>query len=326
MPFPDESVPASDRGAGPLADRLTVVLLTYNCANWVRDTLTHLRDLRLPLVAVDNGSTDATREILADFPDVRVVALGRNTGAAGRNAGVEAAHTDYVLFCDDDGWYERDGLDYAVRLLDQHPDLALINARILVGEQRYLDPISVEMADSPLPDRHGLPGAVLLSFMAGASLVRRTAYLQVGGYDERFFIGGEEETLAIKLARMGWQMRYLPEVVMHHYPSTVNAPRLRHWGMRNTIVNAWLHRPLGSALRWTAFTLADAPKNRDLLRALGMLARDVPWIVRERRPMARDLDEELLVLNRRRFADRRRLFTVREQVIKDPSSWGTGTA
>jgi GT2 family glycosyltransferase len=166
---------------------------------------------------------------------------------------------------------------------------------------------------------------VLLSFMAGASIVRRTAYLQVGGYDERFFIGGEEETLAVKLARMGWQMRYVPEIVMHHHPSTVNAPRLRHFGLRNTLVNCWLHRRFGSALRYTALLLSDTPKNRDFVLGLGLTLRALPWIVRERRPMTRDLDQQYTVLDRRRFATRRRLLTFREDVIKDPASWGTGT-
>ncbi len=301
------------------------MLLTYNCADWVLDTLERLEDLGLPVIAVDNASTDDTREVLAKFPEVRVVALPNNIGAAGRNVGAQRAGTPYVLFCDDDGWFEREGLDEAVAMFDRHPELALVNARIVVGDERYLDPISVEMADSPLPDRHGIPGAVLLSFMAGAAMVRRTAYLSVGGYDPRFFIGGEEETLAVKLARRGWQMRYVPAFVMHHHPSTVNAPKLRRFGLRNTLVNAWLHRPLRSALKWTAFTLADTPKNRDMLRGVGLTLRAVPWIVRERRPMSEQLDADLAVLDARRFAGRRSLLTFAEQVIKDPSSWGTGT-
>jgi len=120
--------------------------------------------------------------------------------------------------------------------------LAVLNARIPVGEQGRLDAISMEMADSPLPERVGIPGAVLMSFMGGAVLIRRAAYLEVGGYDPVFFMGGEEETLAHKLVRTGWHLRYLPEVVMRHYPSVANAPHLRAHGMRNTLWNAWLHR------------------------------------------------------------------------------------
>ncbi len=249
--------------------------------------------------------------MLAEYPQLEVITLPRNIGAAGRNVGVAAARTPYVAICDDDGWYQRDGLATAADLLDRHPRLGLVNARILVGDSGELDPISVEMAESPLPDGHGMPGTVLLSFMAGAVIVRVAAYEQAGGYDPRFFIGGEEETLAFKLARLGWQMRYVPEIVMRHQPSQANAPYLRAFGMRNTLWNAWLHRPLPGALRWTAFTLADTPKNRDYLRGLALTLAGAGWVARSRRPWSPDLEEQARLLDQRRFRRRRPLLTVR---------------
>jgi GT2 family glycosyltransferase len=297
-----------------LAERLTVVLLTYNCAARIGAVLDRLTGLGVPVVVVDNGSRDDIRGVLAGFPGVDALLLPTNIGAAARNAGLERATTPYVAFCDDDGWYERDGLRAAVDLLDAHPRLGLVNARILVGAEQRLDVISAEMAASPVPERAGIPGPVLLSFMAGAAIVRREAYQEAGGYDGRFFIGGEEETLAVKLARRGWQMRYAPEVVLHHRPSLANAGSLRHIGLRNTVVNAWLHRPLRSALRWTAFSLADAPKNRDFVRGLGLILRAVPWILRERSPMPAALDADLRLLDERRFRVRRRFLTYREDL------------
>lgn len=80
--------------------------------------------------------------------------------------------------------------------------------------------------------------------------------------------------------------------------------------MRNTLTNAWLHRPLASAVRWTLFTLADTPKNADYLRGLWLFLRSVPWIVAERRPMTAELDVTLRLLDARRFASRRPLLTM----------------
>jgi GT2 family glycosyltransferase len=210
--------------------------------------------------------------------------------------------TPYVAFCDDDGWWERDGLERAARLLDEHPRLALVNARIMVGDQGALDPISAEMASSPLPETDGVPGTVLFSFMGGAAVVRVSAYEQVGGYHPAFFIGGEEETLAWPLLKAGWSMRYRDDVVMHHHPSLANFSGLRHFGIRNTLWNSWLHRPPAGALRWTIFLLRSSPKNRDLVRGLWLAARGVPWVLRRRRPMSPDLDAGVRVLEERRFA------------------------
>jgi GT2 family glycosyltransferase len=301
--------------SGELADRLTVVLLTYECGHRLDRVLEHLGALGLPVIAVDNASTDDTAAVLSRHPWIRVVRSPANLGAAGRNLGAEQARTPYVLFCDDDGWYERDGLEVAVRMFDEHPRLAVVNARILVGEQDELDGISVEMAASPVPDRAGIPGPVLLSFMAGAAMVRVSAYREVGGYDPEFFLGGEEETLAFKLLRNGWHMRYLPEAVMHHHPSIANAPRLRAHGMRNTLWNAWLHRRFRSAVRYSAFILADTPKNRDWLRGVGMTLAGLPRVLVHRRPLPRDVDGDLRMLEERRFAGRRSIFNRVDPVL-----------
>jgi GT2 family glycosyltransferase len=289
----------------PVVEELTVVLLTYNCGHRLSTILARLRETGVPVIAVDNASADDTVAQLRASPDITVVALPRNIGAAARNVGARRATTRYVAFCDDDGWYERDGLRTAVQWLERHPKLAVVNARILVGGENRLDGISVEMADSPLPDRVGIPGAVLLSFMGGAVVVRRSAFLQVGGYDERFFMGGEEETVSFVLADAGWHMRYVPEVVMHHYPSVANAPTLRAHGMRNTLWNAWLRRRWRSALRWTVFTLADTPKNGDWVRGVRMAIGGLPWVLANRAPVGRQLDDDLSVLDQRRFRARR---------------------
>ncbi|MVA74884.1 glycosyltransferase [Auraticoccus sp. F435] len=289
----------------PLAQRVTVVLLTYNCAHRLDEVLDHLLALGVPLVAVDNASGDGTVDVLRRR-GVEVHRLPRNIGAAARNVGVELARTPYVACCDDDGWYEREGLVLAADLMDRHPVLAVVNARILVGPEQRLDPISAVMADSPLPDRHDLPGTVLMGFMAGAVVVRRSAYLQVGGYAERFFIGGEEETLALPLLRAGWQMRYVPEVVVQHRPSRANVDAVRPYGMRNTLWNAWLHRPLGSALRWTWFVLRDPRRRPGRWRGVLWALLGMPAVLRDRSVMPAQLDADLRVLDEAHYATLRR--------------------
>jgi GT2 family glycosyltransferase len=284
-----------------LADRITVVLLLHNCEKWVGRTLDRLVELELPIVAVDNASSDGTRDVVAAYRDVTLLRLRDNIGAAGRNAGAALARTPYVAFCDDDGYFERSGLEYAANALDAFPDVALVNARIIVGPEQSLDPISAEMQASPLQDTVPLPGKRLLGFMGGAIVARRDAYLAVGGYSTTFFIGGEEETLAWPLVRRGWQLRYLPEVVVHHHPSLANYTGIRHFGIRNTLWNAWLHRPFTSATRYTGFIVRSQPKNRDLLRGLWLTVRGCAWVLRDRHPVDDALDRQLRQLEERRF-------------------------
>jgi GT2 family glycosyltransferase len=297
------AVPEGKAPPGHRERRISIVVLTHNCADWVERTLErHLAVDGTPaVIAVDNGSTDATVDILRHHRGVEVVSLPRNVGAAARNAGVQAARTPYVAFSDDDTWYAPDAPSRMADLFDRHPRLAVVTARILVGEACAEDPMCLEMAQSPLPAAGGVPGHTLLSFLAGVSAVRRDAFLAAGGYDPRLFIGGEEELLAIDLVSAGWMMRYVPEIVAHHHPSQRNAESIRHIGLRNTLWFAWLRRHPREAARWTAHVLRQAPRSRQTLRGVLMALAGLPWVMRERRVVTPELEAQLRVLDRQRM-------------------------
>src|SRR5947209_19735363 len=148
---------------------VSVVMITRNRRDQVLRTLPKLAALpgRPPVVVVDNGSTDGTPDTVErTFPDVCVVRLDRNAGAAGRNIGVRAVTTPYVAFADDDSWWSPDAISRATSLLDANPRLALVAARVLVGPNLVTDPACVAMANSPLAAPPGAPGRSVLGFIA----------------------------------------------------------------------------------------------------------------------------------------------------------------
>lgn len=270
----------------PLSERITVVLLTYNRASEVVRSLQQLT--RLPeqprILVVDNASQDDTAErVRSEFPQVGLLIMERNMGAAARNAGVEQAHTEYIAFCDDDSWWEGGALAKAVALLDAHPRIAALSARILLGPEEKEDPICAEMASSPLPSQ-GLPGPALLGFIACAAIFRRAAYLEVDGYQQQFFVGGEEELLAMDLWAKGWAIVYAPELIAHHWPSSVrDNPARQRTILRNALWVAWLRLPLIAALRRSWEICRTAPDRTALGSALAAALRGISWVVRHRK-------------------------------------------
>jgi N-acetylglucosaminyl-diphospho-decaprenol L-rhamnosyltransferase len=116
---------------------------------------------------------------------VRLLTPGSNLGAAGRNLGVLTAETPYVAFCDDDTWWSAGALRRAEEPLDDHPRVAVLTARIIVEPAGTEDPICSDLSHSPLPTAADLPGPQLVSFLAGASVVHRDAFLAVGGFEPR---------------------------------------------------------------------------------------------------------------------------------------------
>jgi GT2 family glycosyltransferase len=67
----------------------------------------------------------------------------------------------------------------------------------------------------------------LLSVLAGASMVRREAFVQVGGFEPRLLLGGEEELLSADFAAAGWALRYLSDLLVDHAPSPARDPHHR---------------------------------------------------------------------------------------------------
>jgi GT2 family glycosyltransferase len=248
-------------------------------------TLSRLAQLpeRPSVIVVDNASVDGTPQAVAGaFPDVTTVSMMRDIGPAARTVGVERADTEVVAFSDDDSWWAPGSLGRAVEVLAAHPSVGLIAGRVLVGPERRLDATSAAMGASPLPRRPGLPGAPVLGFMACASIVRRSAFLQVGGFSAPV-IGGEEELLALDLAAAGWDLIYLADVLAYHHPSGSRDPSARVRALvTNELRTAWLRRPLRHALRRTLGAVRRVPE-REVRLGLLDVVRDFRAIRRDRR-------------------------------------------
>jgi GT2 family glycosyltransferase len=280
--------------------RLAVVVATRDRRASLLTTLAHLRALpeQPSIVVVDNGSQDGTpKYVQGQYPGIEVIALGRNLGAAARTIGARQVDTPYVAFSDDDSWWAPGALSRSVELLDTYPSLALLAAKILVGPEERLEPACLQMATSPLPSHDDLPGQPVLGFVACGAVVRRSAFLTVGGFHVRFGIGGEEELLAIDLAAAGWTLAYVSEVVAHHFPSPIRNRQARQQiVLRNALWATWLRRPWASAARRTAQLAGPAVRDAQLRPAIIHALRGLPWILRERRATPSALDSALRVV------------------------------
>ncbi|MBB2921971.1 glycosyltransferase [Cellulomonas cellasea] len=269
-------------------DRVTVVVASRDRRE---ELLASLARHRAPVLLLDNDSRDGTADaVRAALPDVEVTRLDHNVGAYARTLGVRAARTPYVAFADDDSWWAPGALGRAAEVLDAHPDVAVVAARIHVGAQERLDPFCGELARSPLPRRPGLPGPAVLGFVACAAMVRADAFASVGGFDDLVRFPGEEERVALDLAADGWQLVYVDDVLVHHHPSPArHSPDARVSAVtRSRVLTAVLRLPVRDVLRTVAAAWGAGPAPRAGLRAA---LRDVPRALRARRVVPRHVQE-----------------------------------
>jgi N-acetylglucosaminyl-diphospho-decaprenol L-rhamnosyltransferase len=283
------------RGRGD--PRVGAVVLTHNRREEVLRTVGRLVELpeQPAIVVVDNASRDGTVEALAErFTDVPCLHMAGNVGAAARNAGVAACNRPYLALCDDDTWWEPGSMARAADVLDAHPTLAIATGRVLVGDPNRVAPACREMAASPLTSSIPLPGPPLVGFHAGASMVRRTAFLQAGGFEPRFFIGGEECLLAFDLLSAGWHIAYVDELWIHHYPSVLrDAPARERLVLRNHLWVTWLRRPLAYALSETLAAVRQSQTDATARAALRDALRGLPWALHHRRVVPPGVERQI---------------------------------
>jgi poly-beta-1,6-N-acetyl-D-glucosamine synthase len=123
------------RSSGPSlpapCPRAAILVPCHNEAPQVRDTIRALTELRYPdyeIIAVDDGSTDATGAILealaTDEPRLRVLRLPVNRGkAAALCAGIQLTGAEYVICIDGDALLDEDALGWMVRALSASDDI-----------------------------------------------------------------------------------------------------------------------------------------------------------------------------------------------------------
>jgi GT2 family glycosyltransferase len=288
------------------AARTTVVIATRNRRALLLRTLDKLTDLRPPppIIVLDNASDDdtaaAVRAVSRDHDQVQLIRLPRNAGAAARNLGVRQAGTPYVAFSDDDSWWAPGALPLAERIMDSHPRLGLLAADTVVGPHERPDPVSAQMATSPLGRRPDLPGPSVLGFLACAAIVRRRAFLDAGGFSALLHFRGEEMLLSYDLAARGWGLCYVSEVRSHHHPATHRPDAGQHdqLRLRNQALTAWMRRPVREAVRTSAALLRAALRDPTAGHAVLGLLRRLPAALARRDRLPGAVEAQIRLLER----------------------------
>jgi GT2 family glycosyltransferase len=273
-----------------------IVVITRDRRSQLLATLNRLDALpgRPPMVVVDNASADGTCDaVRADFAHVRLLRLPRNQGAVARNHGVALLESRYVAFSDDDSWWEPEALPRAAAAFDAHPRLGLLSAATRVGAGGQPDPLNAVLAASPLGTAPDLPGPSVLGFLACASVVRREAFVDAGGFHPLLHFGGEETLLAIDLAARGWGVAHCPRVIARHVPDGGPRPDRATRVRRNELLTAYLRRPWPCAAALTALTARDALRDRRARLALAEALRRLPRALLHRKPVPNWLERDL---------------------------------
>jgi GT2 family glycosyltransferase len=293
-------------------ERVAVVIVNANAGPLLAETLDHLGRQTLPparTIVVDNASTDGSLDGLDEA--VEVIRLDRNEGfARANNVGVHHADDcDWVALLNPDAFPEPTWLEELVRAAHERPEYAFFGSRLVdAGSPALLDGTGDEYhvsgwawqrdhgrarAEVDEEDVHEIFGPC-----AAAAVYRRDAFLDVGGFDERYFCYFEDVDLAFRLRLAGHRCLYVPSSAVRHVGAAIagresdfavyHAHRNLVWtyvkNMPGPLV--WLYLPHHLAVNLLAlvwFSVRGHP--RAIARAKVDAVRSLPTFVRERRAL-----------------------------------------
>ena len=209
--------------------RVSVVINTFNRCESLATTLDSLRRQIYPhfeVVVVNGPSTDGTAALLQSRrDDLRVGTCAERNLSVSRNVGIAMAAGDLVAFVDDDGVPDENWLADAVAAFDQD-DIAGAGG-FVYDHTGYRLQYRYSFADrlgrgifniaKPMDDELCYPGSSIYPYLQGTNAIfRRSALMEVGGFDEEYDYYLDETDLCLRLIDAGYRLRQLSNSFVYH--------------------------------------------------------------------------------------------------------------
>lgn len=230
------------------ARTVTAVISAWNKSEDVRANLLGIRAQVRPfddVVVVDNCSSDGTPQMIRrDFPEVRLVVMPNSAYGACEtfNVGFSTALSEYVAILDDDvvltpWWLERS----LARMAAEPETTAVVSTKVVEPGM----PESFRDSEAINRERY------MSTFRGCASLARKKALDEAGGYDERLFIYGNERDLTCRLLNLGYRVLQFPGAeTFHRTPFGVQmGKRSLYFHARNAFLGMLKYAPLKDLVR-----------------------------------------------------------------------------
>ena len=313
---------------------LAIIIVNWNGGDFLRRCLDSLAQFppmaRHEVIVVDNASTDGSRELLQSHKNVRLIANSENAGFGRANNQAFAASDSPLLFLlNSDAEVHQGAIDKLIATIRADEKIGAVGPR-LVNPDGSLQPsvwrnplTPFEMIVTALRLHKLLPrrlrASLLLGFhwdhshrrsvpmLSGAALmVRRRMIDDVGGFDERFHMYGEDSEWALRMVRGGWLMLFEPTATVTHHVGKSSANRWTDLEKREREYKGFFQ------LQRLHFTRRFALAN--LLTGYGLSLIRHAWLALRRQPRA----ENSLV--RRLYRDELRHYFAAEKPVAEVSA------
>lgn len=225
---------------------LSVIIVNYNVKYFleqaIKSVLTAAKDLNVEIIVVDNCSTDGSVEMIQTrFPEVVLIANQNNPGfSIANNQGLAIARGQYILFLNPDTVVSESTIHSCLSYMEKNPAVGALGVKMVDGAGQFLPESkrglpTPKVAISKALGLHKLfPQSPAFNWyymghipenkvgeieiLCGAFMwIRKSVLDVIGGFDEQFFMYGEDIDLSYRIIKEGYKIVYFPETTIIHY-------------------------------------------------------------------------------------------------------------
>ncbi len=217
--------------------KLSIVILNYNVRYFLelclRSVEAAIKDIDAEIIVVDNDSSDDSCTMVKElFPNVNLIENKENYGfSKGNNIGVASAKGEYLCILNPDTVVAEDTFTKVIAFADQQTNLGIVGCQLIDGRGKFL-PESKRHIPTPTVALQKLIGISKnyytnnlkpndvgkTEILVGAFMLLKSAvYNEVGGFDEDYFMYGEDIDLSYKVLKAGYSNYYFGETSVIHY-------------------------------------------------------------------------------------------------------------
>jgi len=202
---------------------ISVIIVSYNTADLIGPCLTAViaqTGSTREIFVVDNASPDGSAAfIAAKFPAIHLIANADNRGfAIANNQAVAHCRGRQLLFLNPDTVLQANCLTTALSYMEKHPECGLAGLHILNPDGTDQDSVSPQYLSQRYTSGElaNLPGDIAC-VLGAAMIAPREAIVAVGGFDEDYFLYGEDEDLCLRMRRRGLRIGFIEAARVVHY-------------------------------------------------------------------------------------------------------------
>jgi GT2 family glycosyltransferase len=266
------AVPFSQRGPWPA---VSVVVCTHNGQATLDECLDRLGTLCYPdyeVIVVNDGASAECSRIAAEHGVTLIETEHRGLGHA-RNVGIEAARGEIVAFLDDDAYPDSDWLHYVAALLRANGHAGVGGPNIPPEDDGFVAECVAAAPGGPI---HVLVSDREAEHVPGCNMAfRRDVLEEVGGFDERFAVAGDDVDLCWRLQKANRTLGFSAgAVVMHRRRDSIRRYLRQQYGYGKAealLERKWpTHYNRAGASRWSGriyeAPATQSPRRRSLVR------------------------------------------------------------